>query len=285
MKIYVATVHYGLKDDLTKRFISELSKLEDFEEIVIANNNSTPLKINQKKVKVINNYKNLGWGGGINSTLPYILEKNPDYIFIVNNDCFPSHKSLRKMAETLSNNEKIGIGSPVLQYIQDNRTYFDMGGVIDKDTGFALHKNASSLNTKLKPFEIDFSGTILVKRKVIEEIKGFDEDFFLFMEDVDFCLRAKRAGFSTYLFPQSVYKHLLSETVGRDSNLAVYHQTKSSFLFFSKYYKTKLKGVMFLFIILYVLTKRFVKSPSTGIYGFLAIGDFLLHNDRQFSHL
>jgi hypothetical protein len=56
----------------------------------------------------------------------------------------------------------------------------------------------------------------------------------LYYEDVDFCIRAKKAGFKTFVLPSISIYHKLSESVGKNSFLAIYHQTKGALLFGSK---------------------------------------------------
>ncbi|MBI2032514.1 MAG: glycosyltransferase family 2 protein [Candidatus Levybacteria bacterium] len=278
MKIYIATVHFGDKLKLTKEFVQQFFQIEQFEEIVIANNNKDNLKIKLPHVKVINNKKNLGWGGGINSTFPYILSKKPDYVFIVNNDCILEKPILEKLSDFLEKNKDAGIVSPVLKFENNRKHYFDLGGFINYKRGEIKHKNSLSIKSK-KPYEIDFSGTVLVKEDVLRKIKGFDENFFLYMEDVDFCLRAKKIGYKIFIQPSAVISHLGSATVGRESPKAVYHQTRSSLLFVKKYFGFSINSLKF-YLTAFVVVIRRLKHFYSGRYALLAIYDLILEKNR-----
>ncbi|MFH1896245.1 MAG: glycosyltransferase family 2 protein [bacterium] len=67
-----------------------------------------------------------------------------------------------------------------------------------------------------KPHEIDLciSHFMLVRREAFEQIGGFDEDFFLYGEDVDFCYRIKQAGWQIMYLPQWQAKHYKGGSVG-----------------------------------------------------------------------
>lgn len=277
MKIIIATVHFGDKLDLTKEFVKRIQSVETFSELVIANNNKGELKLNMPNVRVIENRRNLGWGGGINSLLPYIFSKKPDFVFIVNNDCFIEKPILTKMANFLQKNEKIGLVSPALKFNNSGETIFDLGGFVKK-SGEILHKNVKTIEDE-KPQKIDFSGTLLIMTSLLEKIKGFDERFFLYMEDVDLCQRAKEEGFSTYIYPKTVLSHLGSATVGKESKIAIYHQTRSGILFVLKHFGLSSRSIPFFLFQLKTVIKR-LKNPSTGIYGFIAIADIFMGKIR-----
>ncbi len=53
---------------------------------------------------------------------------------------------------------------------------------------------------------------MMIRRAVIDAIGGFDENYFLYFEETDFCLRAKRAGFSTWYVPESRVMHILGQS-------------------------------------------------------------------------
>jgi GT2 family glycosyltransferase len=75
---------------------------------------------------------------------------------------------------------------------------------------------------------------MLIKREVFEGIGYFDERYFLYFEDVDFCLRAKRANFQISVEPKSIITHQLIE--GKNKPFSRQLQLiKSNFIFINKY--------------------------------------------------
>jgi N-acetylglucosaminyl-diphospho-decaprenol L-rhamnosyltransferase len=65
-----------------------------------------------------------------------------------------------------------------------------------------------------KPQPIDWiaGASMMLCRGVVEQLHGFDESYFLYYEETDFCLRAKRAGFSTWYVPTSRVMHIAGQS-------------------------------------------------------------------------
>jgi GT2 family glycosyltransferase len=73
-----------------------------------------------------------------------------------------------------------------------------------------------------EPFEVDYLGHVLVRRSLLKEIGVFDEDFYVYGEDTDFCIRIRRAGYTILQVPTAVTYHAGSGTVGQGSVRYVY---------------------------------------------------------------
>lgn len=73
-----------------------------------------------------------------------------------------------------------------------------------------------------EPFEIDYLGHVLIRRKLLEEVGLFDEDFYVYGEDTDFCIRIRKAGYKILQVPAAVTYHAGSGTVGQGSVRYVY---------------------------------------------------------------
>jgi len=73
-----------------------------------------------------------------------------------------------------------------------------------------------------EPFEVDYLGHVLVRRSLLDEVGVFDEDFYVYGEDTDFCIRIRRAGYRILQVPTAVTHHAVSGTVGPGSVRYVY---------------------------------------------------------------
>jgi len=73
-----------------------------------------------------------------------------------------------------------------------------------------------------EPFEVDYLGHMLVRRRILEEVGLFDEDFYIYGEDTDFCIRIRRAGYKILQVPAAVTYHAGSGTMGEGSVRYVY---------------------------------------------------------------
>ena len=87
---------------------------------------------------------------------------------------------------------------------------------------------------------------MLVKKEVFEKIGYFDEKYFLYLEDMDFCVRAEKAGFKIFFQPRAVIWHKNAKsTGGSGSSLQDYFITRNRLLFAVKYAKLRTKIAVF----------------------------------------
>ncbi|MGB9911135.1 MAG: glycosyltransferase family 2 protein [Microgenomates group bacterium] len=172
----------------------------------IKKNKNFNLKFKNLKIKTILNNKNVGFAKGVNIGIKEALENNSEAILLLNQDTQPDKDFLF----WLLNNHADIVGS-IIKFRRGGKWVYDYGGKVDWKKGKASHIEKSKiLNLK---FEIDYvSGCcMLIHRPVFEKIGFFDERYFLYFEDVDFCLRAKKAGFKITVEPKSVVTHFLKE--------------------------------------------------------------------------
>lgn len=261
-KVFILMSHYGDKVALTSECIKSLVKYDNyFDGIIIANNNRYDISPSafgtDKRIIVKNNRKNLGYGGGINSVIPEALKRGATHMFFINNDCTIDKPFLFFLLKFQKEKRDAGIVGASLKFRREGAWVFDIGGRFSS-SGKPYHEEVSSV-LGLNPIRSEFAGCILVKKEVIEKVKGFDENFFLYFEDVDFSLRAKREGFNTYVVTEKYIYHGLSKTVGQESKMALYNQSRSGVLFAIKY-----KKPFFLIEHILITLKRIIKNPKVS---------------------
>lgn len=186
MNIKIVLVHYGETIPLLK-CLTTLGKQTEYSNIIISNNNSASLKssLNDfKGIHCIDNEKNIGYAAGMNVGLEYALNLNPEYILMVTSDTTYEPSFLKGITEYAQKN-KIDIVAPIIKDSSEN-IWYD-GGEIDKNRYSAGHTTG----------RLDFTPGCckLIKRTVFEKIGLLDEEYFMYYEDVDFDLRARRANF------------------------------------------------------------------------------------------
>jgi GT2 family glycosyltransferase len=86
--------------------------------------------------------------------------------------------------------------------------------------------------------EVDWlmGACMMIKRKVVEATGYFDEDYFLFAEDTDYCYRARGSGFKTYFVPGGVATHERGAATRQAFVISTYNHNLSMFKFFCKHY-------------------------------------------------
>lgn len=271
--IYVIVLHFG-KLNTTKNCVTSLEKIENFPHKTIVINNTQEI-LNAKdfspKIKIINNKTNKGFAGGVNAGIKYVLSKKADAILILNNDVKVEKPFLKSLINILFSKKDRGIVGPAIKFIKNNKTVYDIGGNVTW-FGKTYHNEPKTLAGQM-PQEITYmtGAAMLVKKDVFGKIGFFDESFFLYYEDVDFCLRAKKKGFKVFIDPSVYITHSLSKTAGKMSPNAVYHQTRSALIFEKKHMKNILqKGIHRLFILVQTILFT-LEQPKSGFAAWKAI--------------
>lgn len=203
-------------------------------EVVVADNNSTDgsfefAKKLFSKFHFIKNEKNFGFAGGNNVGIRFALEKMADCVFLLNNDAFLEKDTLSKLIEQ-SQKEDAAIISPVI-YDKEGNIWF-AGGKIKWFLMRAVHLNRQPKEKYFYRTEYISGCAMLVRKEVFKKIGLLSEDFFLYYEDADFCLRARKNGFICAVIPSARVTHF--EKSESDLSSKIYWLVISGLIFFEK---------------------------------------------------
>jgi len=185
------------------------------------------------EVKVILNGKNLGFTGGNNVG---IRAAKGDYLFIVNNDTEITPRLLEGLLEIFDLYPNAGIVSPKFHY------FFKKGTI--EYAGYNTVNIFTGRNGMVGCQEIDngqydeimetnyaHGGGMMVPRKIIDEVGGLPEQFFIYYEEFDWCEQIKRKGYKVYYQPKSLIYHKESMTTGKASPFKTFYHTRNRILF------------------------------------------------------
>ncbi|HEY6172177.1 MAG TPA: hypothetical protein VIX80_07965, partial [Candidatus Kapabacteria bacterium] len=105
---------------------------------------------------------------------------------------------------------------------------------------------------------------MLLRGEVLRKIGGFINDYFIYWEEPDWCLRAKYLGYSTWYEPASiVYHNTRAEVRGKESPLFIYMHFRN-FLIFAKYHYKGAQRIQFWFVLPFHILKRWKIMSSSG---------------------
>jgi O-antigen/teichoic acid export membrane protein len=171
-----------------------------------------------------NSVNNRGYAGAVNEGIKKGLKDGVDVFIIANTDISFANLKNIDFLEGLNNFDILGLAMK-----QDGKIYY--GGTIDQ---WRLSGGLNENKPKKRFFAVDFvSGSLMiVKRKVIEKIYYFDEKYFMYYEDVDYCFRAKEAGFYVGIDPQLSYDHF---EISKNNPKKDYFLFKNRWRFFLRY--------------------------------------------------
>jgi len=234
--IAIIIVHYG-KIETTLNCLYSIAKqttLNDLKNLIVVNNSQTDIgKIIKKKFKqvpIINNSKNLGYAAAVNIGIKLAIKDNSQlrhprvqFFLILNNDIIVKKNFLKNLLY-YAKKHRLDITSPKI-LDQNGNIWFD-GGEIDKNRFTAGHKKGKT----------DFlSGCcLLIKKHVFEKIGFFDEQYFMYYEDVDFCFRAIKAGFKLEIDNKTTVYHHVKRTK-KGIKLMEYYLARNHLLFLKKH--------------------------------------------------
>ena len=187
-----------------------------FDEIIVVDNGSTDTSIKElqavKGLTIIENRENVGFAGGNNVGIRYSLEKNFDFIFLLNNDTIVSSSFLLELKQAADQFPNTSIFCPKIYYHHDPRKIWFGGGRLRSLTGVPLHQNFGEVDSNpddKKAKRIDFvtGCAMFIRRSCWRQVGLLDERFFIYCEDVDWSMRAKNLNYQCLFIPQSKIWH------------------------------------------------------------------------------
>lgn len=269
INLYVIILTYNNEKTIDK-LLNSLSPLKSKLKVMVVDNNSKDytLSIVGKYgwVSVLKNKNNLGFSAGNNKGIKYALSKKADVIFILNPDTILRKDFISNMSKSLKEfnmENELGLMGPKIY--DESEKIWSLGGKLDK-------KRYSSILIKKISKNLDYiSGTaIFIKKEVFNQIGFFKEDYFLYYEDLDFCQRAKNAGYAMEIDSRISITHKESSTVGKNSPIMQYYLARNHLLFLSRFAPLRIK------------IREAIRLPKTLMeakkrkYELLGIFDFLI---------
>jgi GT2 family glycosyltransferase len=245
-KISVITVNYNGKRWL-KDCLSSLSKqtYKNYE-IILVDNGSTDgsaayVKSNFPKVKVIRNKENSGFAGGNN--LGY-QNSDGDYILLLNNDTKVNPDFLEKFYSSFKECPTASVIQSSIVYLDDSQK-IDTCGSYWTDSSF-LYYIGNSKNTDDPKYQKSFKvfstkgASTMIKSEVIDAIGLFNDSFWNYYEETDFCHRAWLAGYEVWYSPKAVCHHSNGGTsLGFRNDFIQYHNFKNKLTSFLTNFETQ----------------------------------------------
>ena len=270
-KVSAVIVNYNTKEilrDCLKNLKTNFGSLE----IIVVDNNSSDgsqemVSGEFSEVQLISLKKNIGLAGGNNTGLK---AAKGEYVLFLGSDAFPQKGSIDYLAYYLDKNPGVGIGVGEVR-LRDGK--FDKDSHRGFPTPWVAFTHFSGLENLLlqsrlfggyflgyKDFkrvqDIDLctSHFMFARKKIFGNVGNWDENFFVYGEDVDICWRVKKAGWRIVYLPEAKILHYKGVSVGiraetRDITKATLETKKKMILesteAMSKFYRKHYKGKVY----------------------------------------
>jgi GT2 family glycosyltransferase len=227
-------------------------------EIIVVDNASSDgtvawLRTAWPHVQVLASAKNLGFGRANNAGL---ARARGEWLLLLNPDTLVQPGAVETLITFLAAHPAAGMAAPRLLYgdgsLQRNAFRFPGLAQVVLDL-FPLHSRLveSPLNGRYRaerqpdaaPFPIDhpLGAAMLIRRAVYEQVGGFDEGFFMYAEEVDWCRRIRAAGWEIWQVPAACIVHLAGQSTRQVAGRMYVELWRARYRFFAKHYPPRFR--------------------------------------------
>lgn len=252
MQLSIIILSHNTKDLLAQTLASIKPKLTH--EIYVIDNASSDdsasfIKHHYPKINLIKLHKNMGFAAGNNFGLKKAKGK---YLLLLNSDTQIVSSALEDSVAYLRKHAQVGILTPKLSLpdgaidlachrgfpTPSNSFYYFLG----LESLFPNHQTFSSYHQTWKDFDTTHQvdavsgAAMFIRRQVVEDVGLLDERFFMYAEDIDYCLRAKNRGWQVVYFPKAQIVHFKGSSGTRSPDQNLKSQTRTHFYITMKQY-------------------------------------------------
>lgn len=212
-------------------------------QVVVVDNGSAHfdedrLKSIFSQIKCIFNQENVGFARANNQGL---AELSTEFILLVNPDTKFKPGALELLLNTLKNDPRIGAVGPLLSPGRD-RWQVSFGPRLNLWEEFRqkfwrniIYPRRLGKLSQNRHVGWLSAACLLIRRQALAEIRGFDEKFFLYFEDIDLCYRLRQRGWLVILVPQARVYHWGGTSTARHKAWTRYHYRRSQLYFYWKH--------------------------------------------------
>jgi GT2 family glycosyltransferase len=221
VKLFAVTVNWNRPDDTIECARSILTGGYDDIGLVVVDNGSIDDSVEKMRqalpsATLITNPTNEGYVKGVNKGIRMALDAGATHVLVINNDAIGKDHFIMQLKEAMDRHPEAGLVAPKILYYNSNRIWFS-GGTFNNWLGYSKHTGMDLINDgKGEESEQDYitGCSILVKADLFRTIGLFDEQYNIYGEDIDFCIRAQDRGFGSWYIPNTIVYHKVSLSTG-----------------------------------------------------------------------
>lgn len=210
------------------------------DDLIVVNNGAPDSELalrltGEPRVALIHTGRNLGFSGGMNAGIAAALERGADRILLVNSDVIVPPDCIAALEAALDGIPDAGIAGPAMLARTDPQRVASLGIGYSTATGRMRHhgygKETAGVDlTAVRTVDAVSGCVMLIRRQVLETAGRLDDAYFYSFEDVDFCLRARRAGFRTVVVGRARVFHEGNRSIGHATPARLYFAARNHLL-------------------------------------------------------
>ncbi|MCC6766680.1 MAG: glycosyltransferase family 2 protein [Deltaproteobacteria bacterium] len=217
---------------------------------------------------------NQGYAGGNNVGLRRALEMHYDFAYVLNNDVVVDSGALRAAVAAARSDGVAAVGGKVLAFDDPGRLWMTYGGVDYRQSLVSLagwgERDTGQYD---EPRDVEWvpGCALLLSCGALRDVGTFDEDFFAYHEDVDWCASARERGWRIRYTPDAIVRHRGNRTLGGPAYVSPrkYLSARSTVLFARKHATTLQKIKLWTCIVLtlpFVFLRRLPTGEAGGVW-------------------
>jgi GT2 family glycosyltransferase len=202
----------------------------------------TPARVRAEfpAVEVLALPENRWFAGGVNAGLSRALDGGAGSVLLLNNDLVLERGALGILRAALEADPARGAVSPKLFYFDPPDRIWFAGGAVTRGVGFVRHRGVNrkddAFRDGARPIEYVSGAAVLLSREALERTGLLDPDYVIYVEDVDWSARARKAGFTLWYEPAARGWHHVSVTSGGGlTPLKAYFRLRSGALYLTRH--------------------------------------------------
>ena len=234
MRLAAVVVNYRTPDETLRALASLRQSARPLDDVLVVDNGSGDGSVDRLRAfapgaTVLASVTNRGFSGGSNLGIREALARGADLVLLVNSDAVLPPDCAARLESVLTAWPGAGIAAPVLVSREDPDHVLEAGIRFSPATGRMRLVACGTPQRPRATAEVNaVSGCVmLITREVLERVGLLDEAYFFSFEDLDFCLRARRAGFVCLCVGDAVALHDGSGTIGRRAAARLYFGTRN----------------------------------------------------------
>jgi GT2 family glycosyltransferase len=234
MRLAAVVVNFRTPDETLRALASLRQSRRVPDDVVVVDNGSGDGSFDRLRAfaagaRVFAAADNLGFSGGCNVGIREALARGAELVLLVNSDAVLPADCIERLERALTGRAGAGIAAPVLLGRDDPDHVMAAGIRFSALTGRMRLLAVGAPHRPRPTAEVDaVSGCVmLIARAVLERVGLLDEAYFFSFEDVDFCRRARRAGFVSLCVGDAVALHDGSGSIGRQAAARLYFASRN----------------------------------------------------------
>ncbi len=257
--LYVVILNWNLPHDTIACVHSVVANEQSGVHIIVVDNGSIDdsLALLQEhlgdRIAVIETGRNLGFAAGVNVGIKQALASGAQSILLLNNDTVIDRRMIEELVVAATARPQAGAVGPVIYYYDHPQLIWRFADNEHRLLPVPIRLRAEALlRAGSNAFRVDYVTAcgVLIRRSVFERIGLFDERYFMYFEDADFCRRIRRVGgFEIWCVPQAKMWHKVSLSARKNKPLNRYAQSWGRAQFYRSHPHSSLPVLTFVYLL------------------------------------